>query len=289
MRISFSTGTFYHRPLEESLRLAREVGYDGVEWAVTPAYVLSGLEPVRSAFRASGTRVLSVHPPFFPLPGWPRRVSRRMPRLGALARHLDAELFVVHTPASRSLASLRSRQYEDALGLGQLAGGPHVSVAVETTQYVRRNGQRRRRHFPLDDLATLVTFCREHDCGITLDTCHVGANGEDLLEAYALVRPLLRNVHLSDVIWRDGRPVTHRLPGTGALPLGRFLLALAQDGYDGLITVEVHPSEAGLLGHRRAARRMGQALRFIRAHTQLPALAEPLSSSDTERAGERDE
>jgi sugar phosphate isomerase/epimerase len=275
MRISFSTGTFYHRSLAYSLRLAREVGYDGVEWVVTPGYLLNGLEPVRRAFDEAGVRALSIHPPFYRFPGWPRRVSRRMARLGALARHLGADLFVVHTPATRSLASVRLRQYEEALDLGQLAGGPRVGIGVETSQYVQRNGRSRRQRFPLDDLATLVAFCQRRGCGITLDTCHVGANGEDLLAAYAVVKPLLRNIHLSDVLWRDGRPVTHRLPGTGALPLARFLSELARDGYDGLITIEMHPRAAGLLGHRQAARRMAQALEFVRTYTAAPATASP--------------
>ena len=30
MRLSFSTGTFYLRSLDYSLRLARDLGYDGV-------------------------------------------------------------------------------------------------------------------------------------------------------------------------------------------------------------------------------------------------------------------
>ena len=290
MRFSFSTGTFYHRPLAESLRLARELGYDGVEWVVSPGYVLNGLEPVRRAFRAAGVRVLSVHPPFFRLPGWPRRVSRRLARLGALARHLDAELFVVHTPLVRSLSSVRARQYEEALDLGQLAGGPRVAVTVESAQYIRRDGRPTRHKRPLDDLATLVAFCQRRGYGMTLDTCHVGANGEDLLAAYRLARPLLRNIHLSDVIWRDQRPVTHRMPGAGALPLARFLTALAEDGYDGLVTIEVHPREAGLLGYARAARRMGQALEFVRTYTRAAPVAETLPGlPGAEREGAREE
>lgn len=290
MRISFSTGTFYHRPLIESLRLARDLGFDGVEWVVSPGYVLGGLEPVRRAFEEAGARALSIHPPFYPLPGWPRRVGRRMARLGALARHLEAGVFVVHTPATRTLGSVRMRQYEEALDLGRLAGGPRVQVGVETAQYVHRDGKLRTHRYPLDDLATVVEFCQQRECGITLDTCHVGANGEDLLAAYAVVKPLLCNIHLSDVIWREGQPVTHRLPGTGALPLARFLTTLAHDGYDGLITIEMHPREAGLLGWQRAARSMGQALEFVRTYTraatQPAANAEPEAEREPEGAPE---
>lgn len=288
MRISFSTGTFYHRPLQQSLRLARDLGYDGVEWVVTPGYLLGGLEPVRRAFAETGTRALSIHPPLYRFPGWPRRVSRRMARLGALARHLGAEVFVVHTPAARTTSSPRMRQYEDGLALGRLAGGPRVRVGVETAQYIGRDGKPRSRLYPLDDLATVVDFCRRNECGITLDTCHVGANGEDLLAAYALVKPLLCNIHLSDTFWRDGHPMTHRLPGTGALPLARFLMALARDGYDGMITVEMDPREAGPFSYRESARCMGQALEFVRTYTgsEAAAGAEPVSEWEPEGASE---
>lgn len=262
MRISFSTGTFYHLPLSFSLQLARDLGYDGVEWVVSPGYLLSGLEPVQAAFRTVGVRALSVHPPFYPFPGWPSRPSRRAARLGALARRLGAELFVIHTELFSSFRLPSAHQYTEAIERGQLAGGPHVTVAVETGQHNRR------RLYVLDDLPTLVDYCQQHGCGITLDTCHVGANGEDLLATYAVIKPVLRNIHLSDVIWRRrDQPRTHVLPGEGDLPLAAFLATLGRDGYDGLVTLEVHPWHAGLLGKDHAERRMGQALAFVRRHT----------------------
>lgn len=267
MRISFSTGTYYHRSLSYSLHLARELGFDGVEWVVTPGYLLQGLAAVQRAFGDAGVRPLSVHPPFLPFPGWGNTVGRRTTRLGALARHLGAELFVVHTPNIRSFQSIRAQEYETALDLGHMAGGAHVGIAVESGQYVLRSGRPRRRAWLLDDLRTLVAVCERHGCGITLDTCHVGANGEDLLDAYTLVRPLLRNIHLSDVIWRDGRPVTHQMPGEGELPLARLLRRLADDDYSGLVTIEIHPLQAGTFNLAHTERRLGQALAFVRQHT----------------------
>jgi sugar phosphate isomerase/epimerase len=266
MRISFSTGTYYYRPLSFSLQLARELGYDGVEWVVTPGYLLLGLAPVRRVFAAAGVRALSVHPPFYSFPGWSRKVARRTTRLGALARHLGAELFVVHTPNIWSPYSIRAQEYDAALDLGQMAAGAAVGLSVETGQYVRRNGTRRA-PFLLDDLRAVVELCKRHHCGITFDTCHAGANREDLLAAYAIVRPLLRNIHLSDVVWRQGRPLTHRMPGEGELPLAQLLQTLATDGYDGLVTVEMHPAQAGAFSVAQAERRMGQALAFVRQHT----------------------
>jgi sugar phosphate isomerase/epimerase len=265
MRISFSTGTYYHLPLSYSLGLARDLGFDGVEWAVHPGYLLNGLDPVRRAFAEAGVRALSIHPPFYPMPGWPRRAARAAARLGALARHLDAELYVLHPPLLSSLHSARADQYADALERGKLASGPRVAIGMETAQYNLRA------RYPLDDVATLAAYCREHGCGITFDTCHAGANGEDVMESYAAVRPVLRNVHLSDVVWSRGSPHTHRPPGEGSLPLDAFLSALARDGYDGLVTLEIHPLHAGPFSRGRAAARLGRALEFVRKHAAAPA------------------
>jgi sugar phosphate isomerase/epimerase len=265
MRISFSTGIYYHRPLTYSLQLARTLGFDGVEWVVHPGYLLNGLEPVQRALQASGVPALSVHPPFYPLPGWPRHSSRITARLGALARHIGAELFVVHAPLQPSLTTPRAQQYAAAIDLGKLAGGNRVTVTIETTQFFGR------RQFAFDDLTTLVDFCREHECGITFDTCHAGANGQDLLDCYAIIKPMLRNVHLSDVTWWRGRPRTHALPGEGVLPLGAFLSTLARDGYDGLLTIETHPVRSGLLSRAQAERRLGKALDIVRAWIAPPA------------------
>lgn len=266
MKISFSTATYLQYPLSFSLRLARDLGFDGVEWDVSPGYLVTGLSDVQSAFATAGVRPLSIHPPLLPWIGWPRRNVRAAPRLGALARRLGAELFVLHLPELASLASPRAQLYVDAIERGQLAGGPRVAVAIENLQFDKRG-----RRYPVDDLATVARFCQDHGCGLTFDTCHAGANGEDLLADYAIVKPVLRNIHLSDVVWAGGRAHTHRLPGEGELPLGELLRTLARDHYAGLVTIEMRPDQAGPFGRGHARRRLGKALEFVRRHTALPA------------------
>jgi sugar phosphate isomerase/epimerase len=265
MRVSLSTGTFYHRSLGYSLGLARDAGFDGIELVLGLDYVLRGPEPYARALRTSGVPVLSVHPPFYPFPGWPMRVSKRMMHVTSAARKLGAELAVAHVPAIDTGDTPRAERYIRALRLGQRAGSP-VPLTLESTQYNKRE-----RRFLLDDLGELVRFAQEHDCGVTFDTCHAGANGQDLLACYETVRPVLRNVHLSDVIWRDGQPRTHVLPGAGELHLERFLAALAADGYDGLITMEIHPREVGLFGRQRHIAHLRKAVQFVRAASAQPA------------------
>lgn len=266
MRISFSTGTFYHRGLGYSLDLARDAGFDGVELVLGPEYLLHSTGSLRRIAREREIPVLSVHPPFYPLPGWPRRATLVVPRLATVSREIGADLCVVHTPFLRGFATPRSQRYSAGLRQGIAAGGGEVAVTLESSQY-----DQRRERYLLDDLKTLVDFAMERDCGITFDTCHAGANREDLLACYEIVRPALRNVHLSDVVWKGDKPHTHILPGEGMLPLDEFLAVLTRDGYNGLITMEIHPRQASFLSRPRALQRLKKALDFVRSATARTA------------------
>jgi sugar phosphate isomerase/epimerase len=266
MRISLSTGTFYHRGLDYTLRVARESGFDGVEYVVGPDYFLHGLSWLQDAVRSTGVPVLSVHPPFslftrLPFIRWPRRILRSLPQVTALAHELGAELVVSHTIFLMGERTPRGERFLEALRTAREAGGG-IAIAIESNQYIKR-----RRRYLLDDLATLVAFAGKHEYGITFDTCHAGANREDLLDDYALVRPLLANVHLSDVVWRGEQPHTHLVPGEGELSLRAFLGALATNGYDGLITMEIHPWYVSQLNTAHAIRHLAQAIEFVRAAT----------------------
>ena len=269
MRISFSTGTFYHRPLSYSLRLAHEVGFDGVELALGPEYLLRGIARLRETIAQSGVPVLSVHPPFLPFPGWPRSARRAVPRAVAVALAVNAEVCVIHTRFLTGEQTPRALAYSAALRSGVATDAGKVAVAVESNQYIRYATKRNRRRYLLDDLATLVCFAQDRDCAITLDTGHAGANGEDLLACYEIVKPLLRNVHLHDAAWRNGEVVTHLAPGEGELALTPLLAAMARDNYDGLVTLELAPSVVGWWDTVRAERRLGVALEYVRAAVAL--------------------
>lgn len=273
MRLSFSTGTLLHRSLDYNLRLARDLGFDGVELAIGPEAFYRGLTPLRRAVERVGTPVLSVHPPLAPLPGWPRPTTHRLPRVMGLARDLGAELAITHTMNFYSPDSPRNAHFSQAIRMGRDEADDAVTLTIENNQYVRRG--RRRPMAYLDDLRRLVHYAQTRGCGLTFDTCHAGANGEDLLLDYALIRPLLRNVHLNDLDWVDGQMRTHVIPGDGALALRPLLARLAQDGYTGLVTVELHPRDlgdlSGLWSRRAAERILARSLTFMRDAIGQPA------------------
>ena len=144
-----------------------------------------------------------------------------------------------------------------------------VTMTIENNQFFHLLARGRRPAY-LDHTNQLVSYAQARNCGLTFDTCHAAASGEDLLATGDLMRPLLRNVHLHDMVWRRGQPHTHLVPGDGVLPLGELLQRLAASGYAGLITVELHPREIGWLGPwsmRRATRLLARALDFMRAAT----------------------
>jgi sugar phosphate isomerase/epimerase len=172
---------------------------------------------------------------------------------------------VSHTVFLYSEHSPRAERFLEALRLGREAGDG-IAVAIESNQV-----NRRRHLYALDDLAALVRFARAHGHGVTFDTCHAGANREDLLADYALVRPVLKNVHLSDIVWRGQQPHTHLVPGEGTLPLRAFLRALAADGYDGPLTMEIHPWYVSQLSTTQAEAKLRQAVEFVREAIAAPA------------------
>lgn len=263
MRISFSTGAFYHRGLGYNLRLARESGFDGVEYVIGPDYFLRGQCELERAVRSVGLPVLSVHPPFslltkLPFVSWPRKIVRSFPRVTSLAAALGADLVVSHTVFLCSGSSPKAQRFLEALRRGRAAGND-IAIAIESNQF-----NRRKRRYLLDDLGTLTRFVAANGYGLTFDTCHAGANGEDLLADLELVRPVLTNVHLSDVVWRNGRAHTHVPPGMGSLPLRAFLRALAEGGYDGLITLEINPWYVNQHDAAQAVRQLKQSLDFVR-------------------------
>src|SRR5215469_1307227 len=269
MRITFSTGTFYHRGLGYSLALAREAGYDGVELAIGPEYRFSGVDGLRHIALHYPVPILSVHPPFIPLPGWPRYSDERIPYLAQVTQALGIEDMVVHNPPFFSPTSPNAVRFISGLEEAQrITGDNTLRIGLENTQ-IAPGG---RRYF-LDNLHALAEFASAHGCGVTFDTCHAAANGQDILDCYEIVRPVLYNVHLNDLVHRNRKPRTHIPPGKGQLPLEPFLGLLAGDHYDGLVTLEMHPRWLGLVGRSRHLQTLQDSLRYVQS-----AIAQPITS-----------
>jgi len=267
MKVSFSTGSFYHLPLHCSFTTARELGFDGVELVAGPEFMLFGPDYVKKLAANHGVPLLSFHPPLFNLRSWRYPVGDHVARIVRSAYALGCPVATVHTLKNRSLAAPVAQRFLRALDEEPAATNGAVTVLIETSQYNKSPRPPRRPGWrELDDVARLVAFADCHHLGITLDTAHAGACGEDLLATYEIVRPLLRNIHLSDVLpgWR--RMSTHRRPGQGMLPIPAFLRALARDGYTGLLTLEIAPHRLHAWNPDASRRYLAAALAYVRRY-----------------------
>lgn len=263
MKLSFSTASYYHLPLRYSLGLARELGFDGVELVIGPEYLLRGQRGTAALFGKLGVTPLSLHPPLIRLPGWPMNPAQNVLRTVGTARAFGCEVVVIHATDAWQEGNWRWREYAQAMKTALEMPGPPITVAVEISQITHRV----RRH-AMDDVDTVLRFVEDQgeQVGITLDTAHTGANGDDLLALYAKLRGRLRNIHLSDWRIRGGKHRTHLVPGEGAVPLAEFLGALARDGYAGLVTLEVSPYHLHAWSMHQGRERLAESLAYVRAY-----------------------
>jgi len=140
---------------------------------------------------------------------------------------LGSKIVVIHPPFLWEL------KYQAWL-LGELdhySTARGVDIAVENMFHLWVRGKAIRGHRWLSP-SDLEGFPR-----VTLDTSHCGVDGTDILAALDQVGPRIAHVHLSDS--RGDHRDNHALPGSGILPLERFVSRLPEIGYDATVSLEL--------------------------------------------------
>lgn len=270
MRLQLTTASFSFYSLNRTFALARQVGVDSIELALTARVMRAGIEPVRAVAARHDMRIRSVllgAPPTFP----PERSA-----LTADARFVrelpDCETVILpQAPAGAPVVShLRAiHAYREAFG----TAARHL--AMENPAPARRESA----IGALDHFAQFRRVAEEWDLNFTYD---VSAGAE---QRWVITEPLvamgqrLRNVHFSDfrvstelLAQRDG--YGRLLPGAGMLPLRAFLRALARREYGGLLTLDVHPKALGAWWPPTVKNRLAAAVAYCRtAYAEGPAPA----------------
>ena len=270
MQLSFSTGATYPYPLAASFALAKEAGFSGVELVLGPEAIWRGPISTQRLAARYGLTIYSLHAPILPLPGWADLAAG----IGRLVKYAAAmncpPLVVLHTPKVRDMQQEDlGIRYREALAAWRerFAQAP-APIAIETAGLFRPEN----RAYALFDIQALRAFADQEGLLLTLDTAHVGSMSYDLLAAYEVLRERLVNVHFSDL-----RHVPrfldlpalhsyikhHQLPGRGWLPLERLVRRLLEDGYAGLVTVELSPVALGIWSPQRVRRNLRECVSFI--------------------------
>jgi sugar phosphate isomerase/epimerase len=249
--VVFSTGSLHPFGLDRVYSWAAEAGYEGVEIMMDERWDTHQSGYLNHLAEKHGVPIRALHPPLY-RGAWNLGPQATLVRVAKLARSMEVPVVVAHPPPpGRPLEHWSAGPLPEAREQG-------VSVAVENMPKSEIRGIFGLRRFWSCHLP-------EHLLGlgdVTLDTSHLGASKVDLMRAYSVLIGQLRHVHLSDsdLTGRD----QHRLPGKGRLPLRPFLAALAENGYPGVVSLELKPWPLGAPDPETILERMRQALEFAR-------------------------
>ncbi len=263
LEIGLSGASLYLYPLRYTFRLAKELGFSGLELAMGPEVRWRGGRYVRELSQKYDLPVYGLHPPMFSAPQG-LNLGGLLPRMVHLGMEMGCRMLVIHAPKVTSpeggglgdLEAILETRREDLL----LSLENQALFGEEDGGYL------------LGDLHELRDFAEEHDLHLTLDTAHAGTFGYDLIEAYEILRPRLVNIHLSDL--RREKPMGgwsyfqtffqhHQIPGEGYLPLGELLRRLKEDGYSGPVILEVSPFALQAWWPGKARRNLKRCLAFV--------------------------
>ncbi len=237
-----STGSLFHLPLPHIARIAQAAGFQGLDLVMGSPKIAPG-QAVSEAHARCPVHV--VHAPFRNWSVWGghmdawRAAVDLAASLRCAANH-NAVHVTLHPPAGTLRDAIQTRWFARAVDLPRLLGAPAgIDLSLENLPWAGSAGG----FFGRDNLDALLEQCREKDLGLTLDVCHLGVSGRDVLADLEQIpcdalSCLIRHVHFSDA----SGFTEHLPPGAGELPLGPLLARLAQRGYCRTVSLELDPA-----------------------------------------------
>ena len=222
--LALSTGSLHNYGLNRVWGFAAEAGFDAIEVMIDAKWDTRQGPYLRSLVADFGLPIAALHTPFRPIPGFGEDYPACVRQALVLAEELGARAVVAHPELANGTdyGHWLIKHHEELS-----AAGP--TLAVENLPLVLVNQKPKYATHTVERIARFPA--------ITLDTTHLATARIDILAAFDTLRKRVRHVHLSDFV--GGKE--HRVPGRGELPLDLFLLALAEAGYDGVVTVELAP------------------------------------------------
>lgn len=259
--VGMSTTCVYPLDTEQSFRLARLAGFDGVELMVTSDGATRSVDATRVLSARYELPVLSVHAPVLLLSqlAWGRDQRVKLEKSAELAHALGAPTVVAHPPFRWQ----RGYAAEFVGAVGEIAARTGIQIAVENMFPWRIAGRGRDVYAPGWD-PTISGYD-----AMTLDFSHASLSGRDSLTLARAMGARLRHVHLCDGSGGDGGFLDeHLIPGRGTEPVAEVLALLAASGFDGSVIAEINTRRSSGEADRLA--RLRETVAFARSHLALP-------------------
>jgi sugar phosphate isomerase/epimerase len=251
-RVALATASVYPESTANAFEIAARLGYDGIEVMVWTDPVSHDIEALRRLSDYHGIAVLAIHSPCLIITQrvWGNDPWIKLVKAREAAEELGAQTVVVHPPFRWQRDYVR----QFVGGIQQMASETDVRFAVENMFPLRARGQQVS-PYGLDWDPTGEDFL-----DFTLDLSHTSVSQSDAMSMRRDMGERLTHVHIADGTGtaRD----EHLVPGRGEQPCAELLEGLAEDGFDGLVVVEVNTRRCEDRYEREAD--LAEALAFTR-------------------------
>ncbi|MGP4015171.1 sugar phosphate isomerase/epimerase family protein [Saccharopolyspora sp. 5N708] len=264
--VGLSTASVWPQPAPTAFEMAADLGFDGVEVMVWADAVSQDVGALHRLSEQHSVPILAVHAPCLLITQrvWSPEPEERLRRAVVVASELGASTVVVHPPFRWQ------RRYAERFGelVAELEETSGIAVAVENMFPLRPPSTLNRlRGGKTSGLSAFKPSPDPTEVGFrnyTLDLSHAAAAHMDAIELLKRMKDGLAHVHLAD---GTGAPRDeHLVPGQGTQPCAEVCEALAADGYQGAVVLEVNTRKAR--GPQQRAGLLAEALLFARLHLE---------------------
>jgi sugar phosphate isomerase/epimerase len=251
-RIGLSTASVYPESTAVAFELAAGLGFDGVEVMVWTDAVSQDVTALRRLSDYHELPILAVHSPCLLITQrvWGSEPWAKLQTAQRAAEALAAEVVVVHPPFRWQ------REYAKAFvsGIAKMNDETEVKFAVENMYPWRARNRQAQAYAP-----GWNPIGGDYD-HLTLDLSHTAVSGSDALAMATEMSDRLAHLHLAD--GTGANRDEHLVPGRGSQPCAALLEALATQGYEGSVILEINTRRAANRMEREAD--LAEALAFAR-------------------------
>jgi sugar phosphate isomerase/epimerase len=234
IQIGMSTSCNILMGVEQSFRLARIAGYDGLEIMVTTDPVSTDAAALNALIERYSLPILSIHAPslfWMQLIGG-RDAQVKLEKSAELAAAVGASSVVVHPPFRWEAGY--AKNFERIVR--QTAANTGIEICVENMFPWKVAHKNLKAYAPSPDPLDLDVDA------MTLDFSHASLSGRDSLEYAMAMGDKLRHIHLCDgrrSVDDGNMHDEHLVPGRGTQPVAETLTYLVENGFTGHVVAEI--------------------------------------------------
>ncbi len=254
MKTGNTNDPFVYLPLEQMYVRMRELGYDAVDQNLADtkaAYyhdddaMEAHCKAVRAAAEAAGIEIAQVHGP------WPtddttaenRAKTLEDMRLAVYGCHcLGSPYLIIHPQMPYGWGREEDADFALALTVELMKNLMPDCEKYGVTLCLENMPMTAHRISTMDRIAEAVEMVGHPNAAICLDTGHTNVFGRSLGDDVRCAGKYLRTLHIHD---NDGKADRHQLPWLGTADWNSFTDALAETGFDGVMSLETRGPVSG--------------------------------------------